>query len=133
MDEAGPETIGEEALRGDKRRFKIVSIIAAVVCVPFVLTHLTFATVIPTYMQMYGSLGGELPFATKVLLSLSHFGILAVLLVVIDVALFVLMYLLAKRYWIGLLFVPIPIYIAISSILTLVLYMPMFNIITLIK
>jgi len=119
VDEDGSVTASEECIRTDARRFRIVSIIAGVVCAPFVVGHAAFALfVIPIFGQMYADMGGKLPAFTKLLVDLSHFGLLAALLVAVDVAVFVLMYVLAKRYWIGLLFVP-------------ALYLPMYNVISL--
>jgi hypothetical protein len=133
MSDAGTVTASEEALRFDERRFTVVSRIAAVVAVPFAATHLVFAIkVVPTFGGMFASMGGDLPAATGLLVGLGGW-VGAALFVVVDVAVFVAMYRLARRYWIGLLFVPPIVYVAISAVLVPLLYVPMFEIITLVK
>ncbi len=134
MDETGPETTRERDLRSDERRFRVVSIVAAVLSLPFVAGHVFFALVqIPVFEKMFTDMGGELPAATQALVSLSHYGILALLLVAIDVAVFAFFYWLAKRYWIGLLFAPLFLYFVLSGLFIPLLYLPMFNIITLVQ
>jgi hypothetical protein len=134
VDEIGPVVASEESARLDARRFRVVSTIAGVVCAIFALTHLTFtAMVVPTFRDMFASMGGELPVATRVLLTLSGNGVLPALLLVVDAAVFALMYRLARRHWMGLLFVPIPIYMSITAVLVPVLYLPLYNITTLIQ
>ncbi len=49
---------------------------------------------------------------------------------IIDVLAFVLMYFLAKKYGTGLLFAPIPIYIAILTVILFLLFAPLFEAIT---
>jgi type II secretory pathway component PulF len=133
-DEVGPEMLREQELRQDVRRFKMVSIIAAVVCAPLIWNHLTLTTfVAQPVAEMYSQLGGELPLSTRFLLSLSNNGVISVILIIFDVTIFILMYELAKRYWIGLLFAPVFIYMVLSSILISFLYLPMFSVITLVR
>lgn len=134
MDAIGPETPGEAALLADAKRFRVVSIIAGIVSLPFALVHLAFAAfAIPSFEGIFTSMGGQLPLLTRLLISASHNGVLVVLVLIVDVAVFVGMYRLAKRYWIGLLFAPVFIYLAITSTLVPVLYLPLFNVVSLVK
>lgn len=134
MEELPAETSAEASLRTDARQFRIVAVIAAVVALPFVLSHLTFSVgLIPTFEAMFEDMGGELPASTRLLVDLSHNGVLSLLFLLVDVGVFALMYRLARRYWIGLLFVPVPIYLGMTSLLIPVLYMPMFNVISLVE
>ena len=131
MDELGPATLDEDAIRLDARRFRVVSVIAALVALPFVLVHLVVTlTVVPSLATFSTEMGGTFTGPVQLMLALSHSGTLSVLFVGVDIAIFALMYRLAKKYWIGLLFVPIPAYLALSSLLIPVLYMPLFNSIT---
>ncbi len=52
------------------------------------------------------------------------------IVLIIDILVFALMYFLAKKYWTGLLFAPIPIYIAILTMILFLLFAPLFEAIT---
>jgi hypothetical protein len=124
----GPEATGESGVRDDTRRFGIVSLIAALVAVPFIIQHAVFAIAgIHGFEGMFADMGGTLPAATQLLISLSHYGILAALMLVIDIGVFLLFYRLAKRYWIGMLFVPVFVYMAITALITLLVYLPILD------
>jgi len=130
VNEVDPVSASEECLRIDERRFRIVSVIAGIAYAPFVLGHAAFALfAVPVFGQMYADMGGELPAVTQLLVNLSRFGLLAALLVAVDVAVFAFMYRLAKRYWIGLLFVPLAIAPAMAYLFLPALYLPMFDVI----
>ena len=133
MDDTAVVSSDEIATAADVRRFKIVSIVAAVLAAPFVIAHLFIGEYVATMEAMFADMGGEIGGIAGVLVALGHNGVLALALLAVDVAIFVLMYRLAKRYWIGLLFAPILAYIGISSIVSIVLYMPLFDVITLIE
>jgi len=131
VDELGPATLGEEATRLDERRFRVVAIIAALVALPFVLVHVAITmTVIPQLASFSAEMGGTLPKIVELAFALGRNGLLSLIFVVVDLAIFALMYRLAKKYWIGLLFVPVPAYLALSSLLFPLLYMPLFSSIT---
>ena len=130
----GPTTASEDAIQADARRFRVVAIVAAVIALPFVLLHATVAlTVVPSLASFSSDMGGSMPPALQLAFALSHNGILALMMLAIDVGVFVFMYWLAKRYWIGLLFAPVLAYLAISALLIPVLYLPLFSTITQIK
>ncbi len=134
MDDTAVVSSDETATAADVRRFKIVSIVAAVLAAPFVIAHVFIGAYVATMEAMFADMGGEIGGIAGVLVvALGHNGVLPLVLLAVDVAVFVLMYRLAKRYWIGLLFAPILAYMGISSIVSFVLYMPLFDVITLIE
>jgi type II secretory pathway component PulF len=128
----GPATTQEDAMRADARRFKIVAIVAGALFAPQVIAHLLIPLlVIPTLGSMFASMGGALPAPTAILMAMGPWS--GVLMVVIDVLAFWGFYLLARRYWIGLLFAPIFAVGVVTSLFTVALYLPMFEVITLVK
>jgi type II secretory pathway component PulF len=107
------------------RRFRIASLVSAFISAWFVLGHVLIGVrTLPVFERMYSDLGGQLPATTQLLVALGQHGLLAVLLVVADIALFILMYRVAKRKHTWLLFLPIAGYVAISVALITVLYLP---------
>lgn len=128
----GPVMAQEERLAADAKRFRIVAIIAAALLLPQMIAHLLVSvTVVPTFERMFEDMGGELPAATQMLVSMGP--ALGILLLVLDVLIFWACYRLARRYWIGLLFVPLFAVGALSAVVVEVLYLPMFSIITLVE
>jgi type II secretory pathway component PulF len=114
-------------------QFKALFVVAAIVSLGLIVLHLNFALgVVPRFQPMYADLGEVLPLPTRVLAS-SPPAVTAVVLVIIDAAIFFLMHHLALRHWAWLLFVPIALYLAIWGLLTKVIYLPMSNVINLIK
>lgn len=114
-------------------QFKPLLVVAILVSLGLIFLHLNFALrVVPRFLPMYADLGGVLPLPTRVLVS-SPPAVIAVVLVIIDISIFLLMYRLALRHWTGLLFAPLALYLAIWGLLTKVIYLPMSNVITLIK
>jgi hypothetical protein len=133
VEQLGPETRGEAELRADAKRFRVVAIVAGIVCAPFALVHATFFLTVGVMDRLFEDMGGQVPAVTQLLTGLGRTGMLSVLLLLVDIAIFVIFYRLAKRYWIGLLFVPALAYIMISSVLALLLYLPMYQVIELVK
>jgi hypothetical protein len=89
----------------DERRFRLMAIVAGALLLPEVLTHVLLAFAIPSYQGIWQSMGGEVPTFTAVLFAMGPwFGLV---LVALDVLIFWGCYVLARRYWIGLLFVPL--------------------------
>jgi len=128
----GPVLAQEERLAGDAKRFRVVAIIAAVLLLPQAVGHLVIpATVLPTFEQMFSDMGGELPAVTQTLVSLGP--ALGIILVIIDGLIFWACYRLARRYWIGLLFVPLFAVGALSALFVQALYLPMFSVVTLVQ
>jgi type II secretory pathway component PulF len=135
VDEQSPvsvEPCDAPASEFDRRRFRVVAIVAGILFAPQVIAHIaiTFAA-IPTFKQMYSDFGGPLPWTTAFVLSLGPF--LGLVLVALDGFAFWLFYRLAKKYWIGLLFAPLFTGGLITGPLIAALYLPMFQIITLVK
>jgi len=131
--QTAPLAASEAAAQDDARRFKVVSIVALVVSIPFVISHAVLGFAANNVAAMFRDMGGPLPGVTQVVMTLAQIGILPVLLLVVDVGVFLLMRRLAQRYWIGLLFVPPLAYQAISASFIPVLYLPLFEVITLVQ
>ena len=129
MESAGLDTTEDRPSREGARAFDVVAWIAAAVAVPFALSHLTLGTVAREISLMSAQMGGELPWPTSWLLPAASSGLLGVALLAVDAAIFYLMWRLAKRYWIGLLFAPVFAYMAINAIFVPLLYLPMFSVI----
>jgi hypothetical protein len=121
------------AAKDERRRFRVVSIVALVASLPFVAVHLWQVFSASTLEKMMSDLGGPVPTVTQVLINLSNMGALPVIVLVLDVAVFGLMYWLARRYWIGLLFAPVFFYLALSALYYLAMVAPVFSVITLVK
>jgi len=126
-------TAEERDVVSDAKRFRVVTIIAGVAAVPFVLAHLTLGFAMASYQTMFADMGSELTGLTGIIIGLGSSGVLALLLLAIDIAVFIWMYRLAKRYWIGLLFAPVFIYLAIAALLALAMYLPLFQVISLVE
>ncbi|MDO8987557.1 MAG: hypothetical protein Q7V14_04970 [Coriobacteriia bacterium] len=133
MSEAVIVTAEEGDAVADAKRFRVVAIVAGVVAIPFVLAHLMIGFAMASFQTMYADMGGEITGLAGVLIGLGSSGVLALLLLGIDIAVFVGMYRLAKRYWIGLLFAPVFIYLAISALLVPAMYLPLFQVISVVE
>ncbi len=90
-------------------RFRRLLLIAAAICVPFVLAQLAPAVfVTPIFADMYAEAGIESPSALwRLVFSLSHGPGLALLIVALDAALFGVACLVARRTRPWVLFVPV--------------------------
>lgn len=116
----------------DDKRFRIVAIIAGVLFAPQVLAHIFIPLIVlPTFSALYRDMGGPVPAPTAILLALGPW--LGVILGVIDALVFWLFYRLARKYWIGLLFAPLFAGGIVAGPLIAVLYMPMFQVTSLIQ
>lgn len=112
------------------RQFKVVSYVAMAVAAPFVIVHLLIGTFgFPMFADFFARMGGALPWPSSLMLGLGWFA--GPLLLAVDVATFWLLYRLAQRWWIGLLFVPVFIYLMMSAFVGFLLYIPLFPLITL--
>ncbi len=128
MNEVGPSAAGEEPARTDKRRFRVVAVVALVCAAPFMAGHFIIgAFFVPSLLSAMANLGSGTPPWAQVLLSLRL--VLGPLLVLLDVGIFVGCYFLARRWWIGLLFAPIFAYLALGMLLVPLLYLPLFNVV----
>jgi len=133
LSDASVVTADETAALVDAKRFRVVAIVAGIVAIPFALAHLTFGVTLTAFESMYADMGGEIPALTSAIFNLGSTGLLAVVLLAVDISIFVVMYRLAKRYWIGLLFVPVLAYLAISALLVPVIYLPLYQVISVIE
>jgi hypothetical protein len=112
-------------------QFRVVSYVAMGVAAPFVIGHLLIGVfAFPAFTGIFAAMSGPLPLPSAMLLSLGWFA--GPLFVLIDVATFWLLYRLAQRWWIGLLFVPVFIYLMMSAFMGFLLYIPLFPLITLV-
>lgn len=128
----GPTMAFEEQARSDAKRFKIVAIVAAVLFAPQVISHFALPFfVVPTFKSMFDSLGGTLPPVTAFVVAAGPW--LGVALVAIDALVFWGFYRLARKYWIGLLFAPMFAVGAFSGIIAIALYLPMFEVVNLVR
>lgn len=118
--------------RVDDRRFRVVTIIAAVLFAPQVISAMSVPFIMfPSFREMYSEMGGPLPAMTAFLFTAGP--LIGIALGVIDVLVFWMFYRLARKYWIGLLFAPLFAGGLLMGPLIAVLYMPMFQVVTLVK
>ena len=114
------------------RQFRVVGYVAMAVAAPFVILHLLLGTMaFPYFTHLFATMAGPLPWPSALMLGLGW--VAGPLLVALDVATFWLLYRLAERWWIGLLFVPVFIYLMMSAVVGFLLYIPLFPLITLVK
>jgi hypothetical protein len=111
------------------RQFKVVSYVAMAVAAPFVIVHFLIGAIgFPIFASFFTRMGEALPGPTALMLGIGWLA--GPLLLAVDVATFWLLYRLAKRWWIGLLFVPVFIYLMMSAFVGFLLYIPLFPLIT---
>ncbi len=129
----GPISGTDESVREDAKRFKVVAVVAgALLGLPLLVQSAVLVLALPTFSSMFDSMGGELPATTSLLVH----GSVWVLLAIWAIAALVYwgFYRLARRYWIGLLFAPLfAVPFITSAIIIPALYLPMFQVITLVK
>lgn len=134
VDDCSDMVAASEPAPDPRRAFRVVAITAAIVAAPFAIAGLAVpAFTLPSLAKMYAEMGGELPAITSLMVGLNRLGLLQLLMLAFDVAVFALMYKLAKRYWIGLLFAPVFVYMAVGGLMQLLLYLPMYQVITLVQ
>jgi hypothetical protein len=93
------------------------------VAAPFMIGHLLIGSFgFPYLAQVFA--GDQLPGVTSFVLGIGWLA--GPILVIVDAATFWLLYRLAQRWWIGLLFVPAFIYLMMMSSLGFVSYIPLF-------
>ena len=116
----------------DRKKFRVVAIVAAVLFAPQVIASVLLPfTVFPTFKSMFDSMGGTIPPATALILHLGPW--VGLILAVVDVLVFWFFYRLARKYWIGLLFAPLFAGGLLTAPLIWVLYQPLFDVISLVK
>ena len=131
MEDVDRAVVDDQPTPTPGRGLKTVAIVAAITSIPFAVGGIILTVVaLPTVQKLYVDMGGELPASTRLLVSLNSHGLLPLLLIVFDVAIFALMYMLAKKYWIGLLFVPVLVYAGVWGLTQLLLYLPMYQVVT---
>jgi len=132
IDIVGPTTAFEENARQDVQRFRVVAIVAGALVAAQSLGQLGYVLVtVPQLSSMYVQVAGEVPPPASVLVSAGPW--LVIPLLAIDALVFWGFYRLARRYWIGLLFAPIFVVGLITAAIIALLYLPIANIVTLVK
>jgi hypothetical protein len=113
-------------------QFRVVFYVALAIAGPMIIVHFLIGTLaFPYFSQLFGTMSRAMPWPSAVLLSIGWLA--GPLLVIIDAATFWLLYRFAQRWWIGLLFVPVLIYMMMSAFIGFLLYIPLFPLITLVK
>lgn len=113
-------------------QFRVVSYVAIATAAPIIIAHLLVGVWgFPFFAGLFSTMSRAIPWPSAALLSIGWLA--GPLLVIIDVATFWLIYRFAKRWWIGLLFVPVLIYLMMSAFIGFLLYIPIFPLITLVK
>lgn len=127
MEQVATTQTGPTAADG-ANRFRSLLIVAAVLCAPFVIAQVAMAVwVTPIFADMYAESDIAVRFPQSALFALSHGPLLVLLLLACDLALFLVMYLLARRYRPWLLFVPAAVLILTTGVWVPLLYMPIFD------
>lgn len=127
------EALESPGVPDTERRFRVVVLVAAIPYVVFVLPHLALLSLATTYRQMYADLGGDIPALSALAVSPLGSTMLVVVLIAMDIGIFWLMYRLAKRYWIGLVFAPIFYAMAANMAVGWLMFIPMFQVVTLVQ
>jgi len=112
-----------------RERFRRTLLIAAAVCVPFVIAQLALAVfVTPVFADMYAEAGvGRLPAFWRAVFSLSHGPGLALLIITVDATLFGVAYLIARRTRPWVLFAPAIVIALAAGAYVAWLYLPLFQ------
>lgn len=112
----------------EAKRFRNLLIIAAAICMPFVIAQVAMAVfVTPIFADMYAESDIAVRAPQSALFALSHGPLLVLLLLASDLLFFLVMCLLARRYRTWLLFVPAAVFILTAGFWVPLLYMPIFN------
>ena len=129
MTESELQTTSVVVSNPQSQRLKVAALVAAAISIPFAAVPLVIAIkVIPTLESLFRDMGGSVPPITQALIDMSHSGLLAVVVVLLEIALFVGMYALARRYWIGFVFVAPLTYLAVAALMWIASYWPVFDI-----
>ena len=116
----------------DPKRFRVVAIVAAVLYAPQVLSWVLIPfSVVPTFKRMFEDMGGSIPQPTATIIAAGPW--LGLALGVVGILIFWLFYRLAHKYWVGLLFAPLFAGGLVTGPLIWALYVPMFQVITLVQ
>ncbi len=118
----------EPAPADPARQFRIVAYVAMGVAAPFIVGHLLIGSFGFPYLAAIFK-AESLPMPTAMLLALGWLA--GPVLAIIDIATFWLLYRLARRWWIGLLFVPAFIYLMMMAFIGFLFYLPLFPLIRL--
>jgi hypothetical protein len=109
-------------------QFRVVSYVAMAVAAPFIIGHLLIGVLgFPYLAQLFAQ--EALPAPTALMLGMGWLA--GPIIAIVDIATFWLIYRLAKRWWIGLLFVPAFIYLMMMAFIGFLFYLPLFPLVKL--
>ncbi len=111
--------------------FWVVTAIAGLVSLPFVALNWWQVSSAGLIDRLVANAGGEVPAASPVLFNMNRVGLTPVIAVLLDIIVFIGMLVLARRYWLGLLFVPALAYLGFSVLYYLMVVVPLLDSITL--
>ena len=135
MQQAVTEQSASRLPAAGRERLRRTLLIAAAVCVPFIIAQLALAVfVTPIFADMYAEAGVDrLPALWRVVFSLSHGPGLALLIVTVDAVLFGLGYVIARatRPWV--LFAPAALIALAAGAYVPWLYLPLFQLMDVVR
>jgi hypothetical protein len=111
--------------------FWVVTVIAGLVSLPFVALNWWQASSTGLIERLAAQAGADVPAVSPVLFNMNRAGLTPVIALLVDLIVFVGMLVLARRYWVGLMFVPALAYLGFSVLYYLVKVVPLLNSITL--
>jgi hypothetical protein len=114
--EMGSRVRPDAQAMSEQDRFRIVVLVAAFVGLLFVGIHIWQTFALGSIESLVLGRGGTVPPPVVTLVGLNRLGLLPVVVVLIDVGVFMLMMQFARRYWVGLLFAPLFVYVALIFI-----------------
>ena len=119
----------------ERTRFRRWLLIAAAACAPFVLAQLALTVfVTPTFADMYAEDGIASPSGVwRLVFSLSHGPRLVLLILAVDVTLFGVAWLVARRTRAWVLFIPVGVLAIATGAYVPFLYMPIFQSMTVVQ
>jgi len=129
-----------EAATGGQRadeeaaKFRSFLIGGGIAFIVLVLVQLAFAFLVtPVFADLYSDSDILVRQPQRLIFALSRHGLLAVVLLVVDVALFAIMYLLARRFGRLFLLVPAIVLLLLSLAYVPLMYMPIFDSMTVVN
>jgi len=124
---SGPESV-------DAQRFRSSLIAGALACLPLVVTQVGIVVfVTPIFAHMYADNHIIVREPQSTIFALSHHAVLALVMLAFDAALFGAMYLLARRRGRRFLFAPAAVLLVMSFVYVPLMYMPLFQSMTVVK
>jgi hypothetical protein len=135
LQQAVTEQSADRLSEADGGRLRRLPLIAAAVCVPFVLSQIALAVfVTPIFAAMCAQADvGRLPALWRAVFSLSHGPQLALLIIAVDAAVFAVAYVIARRTTTWVLFAPAVLFALAAGAYVPWLYMPLFQLMDVVR